>query len=409
MRPHYAAALIAIGSSSPTLAQTLDFSTLPVARSVDLFVSGDVTYDDNVARSNSTYANARGLKPSDTMFTPQARVVAYVPLGRNSVSADVSAAYNFYARNTRLDGEHINGTLKGVADLRVCMAEFSTSYSRRRSDLGDLGVVGDTLDLTSNNFETTYSGGVQLGCGRPVGFRPVAMVNYAEGKNSNLIRRGSNYHSWTYGGGLQYAHPTLGSILLYAGQSDTTFENRDAGGLYPGAEGLKAQQVGVRLRRDTGARLRAEAALYYTDVKTEGAGGGPGFSGMTYSLTGTLLPSDRSKLGFSFERSAVPTLSYNVDYYLQNQYQVDLTYGLTSRLSLMLQGALRDRDYRSSVINQVAPLTDDKVWTAQAALQFARSENLSFNLGTLYEKRTANNRLYDYDDFRATFGVSMRL
>lgn len=409
MRPRYLAALIATGFSSSVAAQTLDFSTLPMERSVDIFVSGNVTYDDNVARSSKAYADRRNIKASDTLFTPEAHAVAYLPLGTNSLTADISANYNFYARNTRLNGETLRGSLSGIADLKVCQAEVTTSYSRRRSDLGDLGVVADELDLTSDNFETTYGGGVQLGCGRPVGFRPVAMVNYAEGRNSNVIRRGSNYHTLTYGGGLQYAHPRLGTIVLYAGQADTTFSNRGDNAIYPGADGLKAQQAGVRFRRDTGARLRAEAAIYYTSVKTTGVASGPSFDGLTYSLAGTLLPSDRTKIGFSFERSAVPTLSYNVDYYLQNRYQIDMTYGVTPRLSLLLQGALRDRDYRSSLVDQLSPLTDDKVWTGRTTLQFAQSQRLSFDLGALYEKRTANDSIYAYDDFRAQFGARLRL
>ena len=74
-----------------------------------------VRHDSNVARADADRAAQRNLARADQRATPSIDLVVARPLGRNTLSINASAGYDFYRRNKRLNRERLSlGAAAGV-------------------------------------------------------------------------------------------------------------------------------------------------------------------------------------------------------------------------------------------------------------------------------------------------------
>ncbi|MDG5489261.1 outer membrane beta-barrel protein [Sphingomonas sp. BGYR3] len=377
-------------------------------RRIDVTLQASAAYDTNAARLTDQRAEELDLQPEDFRFSPSASVDIYVPVGGIGVaSLSGGAAYDIYSRNSGLDGERISLDGGLASRLSICDTTLGAGISRRRSNPGDLGLTADQTDdrVSFRNFETTKTASLTLACGPQVGFRPVAQISYTDGKNTNDLRRGANYNTVLYGGGLLYAQPSIGEIALLVGQAETDFTERQDNPLtFLGIDGFKVRSFGVSFTRAVTPTFQGQIQLNYTDVI---AGGIKAFDGITGRANVRVSPGGPFAVSFTGVRQAVPALNFDIDYFIETALRTDLTYALSPRLNLVGSYTYRTRDYVSTFPRALRPLTDDTQHVVGAGLQFQKTQRLFFGLGATYDTRRANDPFYDYDSARIEFSVRL--
>lgn len=399
----------AVGWSGSAAAQNITLPFIPdTTRRVDISVSATGAYDSNAARTTQERARELGLETEDFRLTPTADIDVYVPIGVSStLSVGGAAAYDIYARNSRLNGERIGLDAALASQIAFCDSTLAAGLNRRRSNPGDLGLVANQPDdlVIVENFETTKSVSATLACGPQVGFRPVGQIAFTDGRNTDELRRGANFRTLTYGTGLLYVHPSVGEVAVLMGRADTDYiERQDNPARYPGIADFSARSIGVSFARALTPQFQGRVQLNYTDVNS---GGSNAFNGITGDASVRFSPGGRLALSARLARQATPALNFDIDYFVETLFQTEATYALTERLNLLGGYTVRWRDYVSSVQNQVRPLTDDTQHLLAARLRFQQSQRLSFDLGAVYDTRTANDPFYDYDSARVEFTVRL--
>lgn len=376
-------------------------------RRFDVSVTGDVLYDSNIARSDAVRAASRGLERSDVRMTPALAIDASLPVGPGSISIAASAGYDFHARNTQLNRERLSAAITSGLKFGACDLSLDAGYSRRQSDLADLGGAVVEIAGTVKNAEEIKEVGAFASCGGAIGIRPVGLIRYKTGDNSNIIRQGSDYRTFTYGAGLMYSQPSIGRIVLTAGQAETDFPNRGTGSVYPGSPGFTAKRVGINYNRNIGARLQATVDVNYVEADRQQATGNS-FNGITWNVNVLATVSSRLQLQGEVGRAVQPSLGFNSDYAVEELYNLRATYALTSRLSLIVDGLHKARDYFGVVQGLGPVLLNDKTNRLTGSLSFNRDERMAIGLQAGYEKRNGNGTFYDYDGWRAGLNVKRR-
>lgn len=399
----------AVGWSGCAAAQNVSLPFVAdTTRRIDVSVSASDVYDSNASRLNEDRARELDLDTEDFRFTPAAAVDIYVPVsGSNVLSVSGDASYNFYRRNKRLNGESLNLNAALASQIAFCDSTVEAGIGRRRSNPGDLGLIANQPEdvIVVNNFETTVSASATLACGPQIGFRPVGQISLVEGTNTNDLRRGSNYRTLTYGGGLLYMQPSIGEVALLVGQAESDYTARQEDPIrYPGITEFRARSIGASFTRAVTPQFQGRVQVNYTDVDSSGV---DAFNGITGEASVRISPGGRAAFSTRVARQAVPALNFDVDYVVETLVQNQITYVLTPRLSLLGGYTVRWRDYVSSRDNRIRPLTDDTQQVVDARLRFQQSQRISFDLSAAYDTRKANDAFYDYDSVRVEFAVRL--
>lgn len=389
-----------LGLAVPVHAQTVLPAQQGQQRSV-ISVSATSLYDTNIARASSAALSRRGLEKEDFRFTPSLSADIYKPFGTSYVSLAGSAGYDIHARNSVLDRERIDLTAGAGSQLGPCGVNLTGGYQRRQSDLADLNVLTTASADTTKNTESIFHAEGLLACGGAVGLKPFGMLSYSDSQNSSVRRKGSDATSVTYGGGLLYTQPSIGEIRVYVAQRDVDFSERD-GIRYFGSPELRARYGGIRFERNIGARLSGHVQLAYADVDQRGdATASQGFDGVTWEAGLNLRANSRLTLDATAARTVDPSLGFNVDYIVTEEYQLKATYTLSERMTLTMIGTHRARDFNYSETATAIAVNDDKTNRIMASLRidpiFGR---FSLSTSAEYTKRNADADFYDYDSLR---------
>jgi hypothetical protein len=85
-------------------------------RPLAITLSADVEHHDNAARASAAQAALRGLERSDTIFRPAIGITLQKTAGLATFDLDANLGYDFYARNTQLNREHLSlaGTISAT-------------------------------------------------------------------------------------------------------------------------------------------------------------------------------------------------------------------------------------------------------------------------------------------------------
>lgn len=270
-------------------------------RQLELTIGLTTTYDSNVARANSAIADRNGLEPSDVYVAPNAQVNIVLPFGRSQAYFNGNASYLIHARNSRLDGEQLALTGGISTQFARCTASVDSELSRVRTNVGNL--VAQQANV--QNFETSTSVGVTLGCGGVVGLQPFGQFDYTRGTNTNALRRGSDFETLTYGGGISYRQPSIGELGIVGSVEDTRYTARDGstGTLLSGLQSFPTRSVGVYYIRDVTRFFYAKARVNYTDVATAR---GTSFSGVTGEVAVRVSPSEKRASNSRWRGSPAP-------------------------------------------------------------------------------------------------------
>ena len=398
-----AAMLAAGGSAGPAAAQGL--------RAQDtnqVTLSLDVRHDSNVARSDLQRAQARGLAQADQRATPSIDVLFARPLGRNRVSLNASAGYDFYRRNKRLNRERLtfggNGTVVGGP----LTFDLGANFARRQSDPADLTPLLIPGIESIRNTETVqdYSGQVRFGS-QAYGFKPVASIGRTAGTNSNPRRRFADYRSFRYGGGVSYESPTLGYLDIQYLRSDIDYPNRPA---VIAQTGFSTERIALTARRELGAVLVASGGVSWISLDPDQST--PGVSGVKtvgYNLALTAVPTPDIQIVGNFARDVTPSLGTDALYQIGTTYGLTGTYRASQDLVFSLRGAIDDRRFEGAGQVFGIALTESVQRSVTASVGLAQSRPLGVAVDVGYVERDANGTFFDYESFYAGIRTTFRL
>lgn len=383
---HGALGLLIAGSASAAAhAQTVS------DRVTELSFTAELRHDGNALRSAGVVTE-QGVAESDERLRVGTSLVLARPFGRNSVSIDGFLGYDFYRRNSRLNRERIALSGDAEIDAGFCQLSLLPKFNRQQSDLYDLAVF-DLPGIDSvRNTEMTQVYRGELRCGNPVGIRPLVYYERSYGNNSNPIRKISNYHGETFGGGLSYTNPVLGRFDLSVERENMHYTNRPTSF---GLTGFQLDQVRLAASRDIGAVLTADGSIAYSHLKPENSGVS-GFNGLSWSLGLTFVPITDLRLRANLMQDLQPDLGNSALYSRNREWHLAATYQLGARTSATVGVSRSDRVYRGASALYGPLLSSDRLDQISGRLDFAASRRLSFGVEVGHEHRNANGTFYDY-------------
>lgn len=393
------APIVGLTLVSPAMAQTVP------DRSIELGFELGLQADSNVARANAARAALRGLDRADLRVSPALTATIDYPIGPHLIEGNAYLGYDFYMRNPRLDAERLNLDGRAKLDFQICEVTPKVAFSRHRTEFENSGFLDPNGPLIVDNIEMRQTYGADVSCGRQVGLRPLAGIEYSKGDNSNELRRRSDFDATTIRVGVGYRQPTIGDIELYASRRQTNFPERAIGGV---ADRFVLRSVGASFQRDIGTRFTFDGDVSYADLSSRF--GGNGFGGLNYSLGLSAIVSERLQLRGTFSKAIQTSLSNDANYTVTENYGINATYVLSPRLRLGAGYLLRKNDYTYSNTLGVLPanaLNNDSLNSISSSLTYQRSDRLSFTLNGGYEKRNANGSFYDYSS--AFVGLRARI
>ena len=371
-------------------------------REIEVTLGLTTTYDSNVARANTNVAQQNGLDPSDVYVAPNALINVSLPFGRSQAYLTGTASYLIHARNSRLDGEQLALSGGVSTEFARCSASLDGELSRVRTNVGNL-----VAQLASvQNFETTTSVGITVGCGGVVGLQPFGQFDYSRGTNTSALRRGSDFETFTYGGGISYRQPSIGELGIVGSVEDTRYTARDGstGTLLSGLQSFPTRSVGVYYVRDVTRFFYGKARVNYTDVATVQ---GASFTGVTGELVVRVSPTEKASFEVTAARVTQPSLSYLVDYTVDNTITASAALQLGPTLSFNARYQYGDTRYVNSraLPAAVALLTNDQRHDLNGEFFYKLGRRLVLTAGAGYSSRRANSAVFEYDAARVFFGV----
>lgn len=362
-------------------------------------------YDENVVRTDRARAVARGLTLGDARTTPAVLFTIERPLGRNMLSLNASAGYDFYRRNTQLNRERLSLGARASLNAQGCNLVLAPTFSRRQSDLGDLAILAVPGIDSVRNTETVQDYSAELSCGAQYGIRPLVTAGRSIGDNSNDFRRISDYRTWRYGGGLGYNSPTLGDFTARVTRSETKYPGRPTA---LGRSAFNTNRGELTGRRELGSLLTANGSISYISLDPQ-QGGTRRFRGLGWNLSLVAVPKPDLRVTGGLSRDVAPSLGTDALYVLNQGYSLGTTYALSRQLSVALSGDIARRRYVGATSLFGPALTNSTQRTVVATISASSSRRLGVSADLGYQKRNANGALYDYSNFFAALRTKFTL
>lgn len=401
------AAVLSLALPGQACAQELESTGLTFgkpARSIDLSLSGEVTYDTNVARSSDAGAIARGIQKNDFRFSPALEGNIALPTPAAVLTLRGAVGYEFYARNSQLNRERLNLLAGASSRLSVCDVAAQVGYSRGQNDLADLSIVPGDVATSSVNVQETVRAGGNLTCGSGR-IRPYAFAEYRTTDNSAPQRRISDVETTTYGAGASYSSPAFGILTAYVGRSEFDFKNRAS---LPGAIRAFDQTMwGLKLDRRLGARLQVNGQVYWTALKGLGNTGNS-LDGLNWDISATLRAGERAQLTLGTARQIDASAAFNVNAARATSYLANLNYVLTPLLQASISASVRKRKFDvDPTLLPLAVLTDDRITQVGARLSYTLGRRIHLDLSATHQARKADTTLYNFNTTR--IGLAARI
>lgn len=396
-----AAAVLAAGAAT---AQSAATAISPEDEGIHANVGLDVGYDSNVARSAGAILAAG--RRSDMRATPSINVTVAKLLGRNSLTLDANAGYDFYRRNAQLNRERLGFG----ADLGLvggpCTLHLRPSIQRAQSDLGDIIPIDIPGRRSVSNTATTQSYGGELQCGDSYGFRPLITGEHTAGNNSEALRRISNYRTNTYGAGVAYGDPTYGEFTLRVTRQDTSYPDRPA---FFGVGDFSTKRISFDAQRSIGSMLSGSAGVSYVMVRPEAGSLARDFNGFGWNVGLTFVPTTDLRLTAATSRNVTPSLGNDSLYQINRTYSLTGDYAFSERLKANVTGSINKVRYNGSGGFFGPVLNDSLNHVLSASLSLTASRRLTYTLYGGYQDRTTNNTIYNYHSYFVGLRTSFAL
>lgn len=373
-------------------------------RAVTLAVSNEIFYDTNVARGNEAAAALRGIENEDVRTTPAASLDIRLPRGRGMFTVRSSIGYDAYARNTRLNRERLSFAAGARLPVAFCDVSPDVAVARRQVDLFDLSIVPGAAMASSQNVQTLQEAGAALACGPSIGIRPGAYVRHATTRNSARLRRAQDVEEIRYGSELNYVHPSVGIITIFAQRRDFTFDQRRLLAISQ-APRFSVTNAGLRVDRRLGVRLQLNAAASYADLHTPVSfPGARNFDGLNWDIVTTLRIGGRLLLTAGSDRSITVAPGFYSDAVRQTNHTGAISYAITPLLRLGLSASRAEREFRLAAAPIGIAIAEDRLDVATLRLDYTRRE-INVSLRGSYQRRDSDNDLFDYRGAQALLSV----
>ncbi len=377
------------------------------ARDVSISASVRAEHQSNAAHASAAQAAVAGITRSDQMIAPNVAVNVALPFGAHSFSLSGSASYSFHRRNKQRDRENLNFSSSLAMRLPVCDPTFNASLSRRLSDLGDIVTSPGANPITVQNVETVKSIGANVACGKDFGLRPTFGIDYQEGRNDEVTRKIRDRDVTTYTAGLGYVHPSIGDLLIFVQERDTSHPSQ------PSPNGNRQRSVGASFSRDIGSRLKGSVEVTYAELKARQAGVRP-FTGLNWKADLSAQATSRMMVNASVSRSTSSSLAVDANYHVNTSYNLGVSYVVTPLINL--QGGFsytRRRFEGTQIVGTPTPtlqlLTTDQRATVNGGISYQFSPKLLFSIDAAHERRSGNGTFFDYTNNRIGLNVSLAL
>jgi hypothetical protein len=429
-------ALLLVGSAEAALAQTT--ASLPpvagaaqrasaiTARRLGIRAAVNAVYESNVFGVSRAVADTRGGGQSldDYQISPSLQIDLAVPFGRQSAFLRGQIGYDFHLRNSQLNRERIG--LNGGTNLAFgsCTSALSGSFARSRVNAGDIFAVRADPDILPgvlrlrNNAVTSYSGGVSVQCGSPIGLSPSISYQHSAVRNSSPLLKLNDSNQDSVEASIGYQRPALGRVSIFGSYSTATFtgrdiffRRRDTLGFDPRLlDGVENYSAGLRFERDIGARLSGSLSVGYNWSNPKSIFS-QRFRGSTYSANLAFRPSDRLSVDLTASRSASGGNSAFASFVITEVYSTNATYRLNEQLDLNAGTSLLKRDFRGGgLANDLSGVIgNDQFLRTYGGVNFDLNRRLSLNALVSHQERKADNSIFNFSNTTASVGVSLAL
>lgn len=366
------------------------------ARRLDFGLSANVVHDTNIARSSDQLAALRGLKSADTIFTPAATFDLLIPVSRQTFFLNGLIGYDFYQENDQLNRERysLNGGVAG--QLGPCAPVLSGGYARSQSDLRDVTLLDPENAVETKKIDFNVS------CVREPGFGANFSASQVWSDNSNPVQEQADYDTTSFGGGVSYGRPALGTFTIFTQRSETSYPNKSD--LVASSSGYTSWNSGVSFERRIGARIQGDVSVSYSAVEMDSQGGigSDDYGGIAYSGNLEYRATTRLTTRLEFSQQITPSIRVGSAYTVQQRTAFIADYKFGSRLSLEVGAENSDEEYRGDLATGLprVALTDSEINTFYGALTYKPSDRLALRLSVERQERETNDPIYDYTSDR---------
>lgn len=375
--------------------QQVDLPAVGPERQMNIGVSASVVYDTDFARGSDVLAAARGVEQEETIVTPRLTAAIVQPFGRQVVFLDGSLGYNFHRQNSQLDSRNynINGGVTG--NVSICQPSAFGSYREVQSDLVDLDVG------TTRNIGKVTGVGVGGTCGRPVGFGVTTVAHRFNTENTAESAKQSDSTSESLMVGLNYNHPTLGTVSTIFNYTNNEFPNRIIPGR-PVGDGFFTQTLGLSLQRKVGSRLVFSGGVGQTRVKREFAPPGERqkFTSTSYNALVEYRLGSRLSFELTGSRAVVPSVRVGKLYDIAQNGAISARYRLGARYELSGGYSIADTKSNADTAAQTAVVTDSRTHVVFTSVAYKPNQRMSLVLDGRYQDRKTNLPDFNYNGFR---------
>ena len=374
---------------------------IPTPDTPPVTVTAGATYDTNVAGSSEALAAARGLKRVDVLYNPALLFNVSEPVGGGlSVFLLGQAGYDAYQRNSILDRENINLQAGANAQLDVCDTTAWGSWARNQSNVADLsiGTTKNTIQVLSGELDAT--------CNKSGPIIPSASISQTYSTNSAVIYATQDYQSLAATASLAYKSAPIGTLSVFGQYTQTEYPHRlflVGSGLE--ADGYNLYSGGLRFDRDIGSTIHIEASIGDTNLSPYN-GLGASFSGITYDANLGYHPDARLTINLGLSRKTLPSYYLNAAYSVDENYNGEADYRVTSRLTAKLGATDTHSNFAGAALVPGTNITDQTFLSFYGGLAFAATPTFSVSLNAGQDQRHANVIGYSYAGAHVGLAVS---
>lgn len=363
---------------------------------VELSPTVRLAYDSNVFQLNEDRLSGGA---GDWVATPGATLQVTRTFGRHSVDLTADVGYQFHRRYTELD--QIRVDIAGRGHLAVggfCAADPTAAVRIQQNNDAQLAT-------TAKNSQTVQDYALTLSCQRPAGLYPSVTLSRTTVDNADPRRALVDQRTNGIEGGIGYAAPSLGSLLLEYGRDWIRQPNRDED---DGSGGSDVTRIGATFTRAVAPRLSFQIAGRYLRVEPRGFGLSD-YDGGGYDVTIDYHPSPRYALVATATRDIAGSGDVAVSYEIDRRYGLRGVARLSSRASLSLAGEYVDRRYRGEdPILYPVPRRRQREGAVSGDLRYDLGQLIRLGAFARYSVVDADGALYDYDRVQGGFSVAAR-
>jgi len=354
-----------------------------------------VVYDSNVFQLNETrFSGDR----SDTIVSPAIGVSFDRTIGRNNLSVTADLGYEFHRRFKSLDQADVSVSGRGSLGVTaLCAVSPSGTWTVQQNNPGT-GAVKNSQ--AAQNYSATLS------CQRPFGLFPSITASYQSTTNSQELLSLFDQHTASVSGGIGYALPAVGTLLISVGTTSIRQPNRRS--VDGAADGSDVFNLGASFDRAVAPRLSFSVGARYLSVDPLRATT-QDYVGAGYNASVNYHPSPRVSLVASASRDVSGTGDVAVSYVLASNYGLTGTVNLSQLTSFNLAAQRFHRTYRGEnpIFFPVARGSESGA-SLTGSLSHTLAHRVQLSAFATYTNLDARSDYYDYKRFQMGLSAGAR-